>query len=48
MMEFSGVNEYYGSSHILVDSTETIARGERGRIRLHMEQDEFFGDAGAP
>jgi polar amino acid transport system ATP-binding protein len=28
MIEFLGVNKYYGSNHILVDVTETIARGE--------------------
>jgi len=28
MIEFRGVNKYYGSNHILVDVTETIARGE--------------------
>ena len=28
MIEFHGVNKYYGSHHVLVDVTETIARGE--------------------
>ena len=28
MIEFHGVNKYYGSSHVLVEVTETIARGE--------------------
>ncbi len=28
MIEFERVNKYFGNNHILVDVTETIARGE--------------------